>query len=275
MSILNVLILGAVQGLTEFLPISSSGHLLLLNLLNRLWNGVGSDLSFITVLHLGTFLALIIYFRQRLKQILISFFKPQGNKKDQRLGFFVLFASLPTLLVGFFFRRFLENSTGVPLVIAFSLIIWGVFIFYSEKYSEKIKKEGKERKDLDLKSALMIGLTQVIALIPGTSRSGITLGASLFSRLEKSRAVEFSFLLGLPTIFCAGLFEGIKLLANLNGLSYSLFYLLIGLVLSFLTGFLAIKTVFWLTKRTKLFYFSLYRIFLGLIILVVVIQFDL
>jgi len=189
---MQALILGVIQGLTEFLPISSSGHLVFVpELLGWEYQGLAFD----AIVHLGTLLAVVIYFRKRLWQI-VTLQSPESRK----LGGWLLLSIIPAVIVALFLADWLETSVRSTLVIGIGLIFWGVVLWLADSLGKKMQN----LSDLNWKKVIFIACAQAIALIPGTSRSGITMTAGLFSNLTKKAAAEFAFLMSVPIIFLAG-----------------------------------------------------------------------
>jgi len=246
--------LGLVQGLTEFLPISSSGHLILFPYLFH-WADPG--LGFDAFLHLGTLLALVVFFSKEIIRILW---------RDWNLGLKIILACLPAAIVGLLLNNWVETNLRAAPIVAISLIFWGIVLFFADRYNGKIQGYLTKSK-IGWLNALLIGFAQAIALIPGTSRSGITLTAGLFSGLERKVALRFSFLISLPVIAGAGLLESLKTFqhslstAQIGNLS-------VGFLAAFLSGLLAIQLMFKLIQNHSLTLFVIYRLILGGLILI-------
>ena len=243
MNFFEIIFLGLIQGLTEFLPISSTGHLILAQ---RLFN-LFSSLSFDAFIHLGSFLAIIVYFWKDLKEI--------WNYK-----WFIVISAIPGGIAGLLFEHIVEEYFRIPLVVALSLIIMSIPMILGEFFGKK----QFEIKNLTYTKALIIGLFQALALIPGTSRSGITISAGLLLGLKREVSAKFSFLAGALLILGAGLYEGLKLV---NSSFISLDMALIGFFSSAIFSFVAIAFLIPFLKRYSLYSFVVYRIFLGIFIL--------
>jgi len=269
MTIIQSIILGIVQGITEFLPVSSSGHLVLLpKILGWDYQGVAFD----AIVHMGTLLAVIIYFRERIWSVLTGIFSRGKKKKDsRRLAFFIIIVSIvPAGLFGFFFKDAIEGAFRGLNVIAYSLIFWGIVLYIADKYSASLVEKKEKLSDtntLSLKQVLIVAFAQAIALIPGTSRSGITMTAGLFAKIDKKSAAEFSFLMSIPVIALAGLLKIIDLFTiGLEGLGSGV--LVVGFFASMISGFFAISFLMKIVERFGFGFFAIYRIILGIIILV-------
>lgn len=262
MNYLLAAIFGIVQGLTEFLPISSSGHLEILHEFFVL--PIINDLAFDVVLHLATVLAVIWFFRKEIVLLVRSWLKSFRGTKDEysRISWLIILGTIPAALAGYFFDDLIETSLRSPGIIAAMLILGGVlFIIF-----EKISKFEKDLKDLNWKNSLVIGLAQAIALIPGTSRSGITIIAGLSTGLKREAALRFSFLLSIPIILGAVCKKTPQIISdNLSVDDYLV--LVIAFVFSYITGFLAIKYFLLFSRKHSLNVFAVYRFVLAAILL--------
>lgn len=257
MTLFQAIVLSVVQGLTEFLPISSSGHLILVPLFFD-WPDQG--LAFDAMLHLGTTLAALIYFRCEVWNILKSIFT-SGDKAARNLGFVIVLSMIPAFLVGVFLKDLISSDARSVTVVAFNLTIWGIVLIIAELYAQK-KLPRVKLFDLPWMKAIGIGLAQALALIPGTSRSGITITTGLFVGLSREDAVRFSFLMSIPVIFGAGVFTFIDFL-NEPAPATSLGLIFVGFLGSFLSGMIAIHFLIQVLSKKGLLYFGLYRIALA------------
>ncbi len=265
----EIALLAFVQGLTEFLPISSSAHLILTPLL---FGYELQDLSFDVAVHLGTLLAVVLYFRRDLVSMALAMLGGLGGaartperRKDARLGWMVIIATLPILVLGLPLKNVLEvlrtDDTLIALVIASTTIAFGLLLWYADW-------RGSRRMDeyaVNWIAALIIGLFQAIAIIPGTSRSGITMTAGLFIGLTRQAASRFSFLLAIPTILLAGAVATKDLLEATNPVDWT--SLAIGATLSFVVAYLTIHFFLRFIERVSMLPFVLYRLLLGGVIL--------
>lgn len=251
MEIIWAIILGVVQGITEWIPVSSSGHLVIIQ---QLFN-LESDILFDLILHLGTLLALFIYFRKDLLNILKSIVSLNFKSPNGKLALFVIIGTIPAALIGFIFHDFFTSLFSSLKYVAIALIFNGLFLFISEK------RLGN--KELNFKNTFLIGLAQAISIIPGISRSGSTIGTGLLLGIKREDAGKFSFLLSIPIILGASLYEISRNSIN----SFSLTPLLIGFITSFIFGFLTLKILMKMIKEKKFHYFSYYCIIVGLILL--------
>lgn len=241
--------LGLVQGLTEFLPISSTGHLILFSK----FFDIPSNLSFDAFLHLGSFLAIFIYFRKELKEI-------------WKIKNYILISIIPGGIAGLTLEHFIEEHFRTPFVVAFFLLFMTMPMFLGEKFGKK----RNTLKDLTYLKALFIGIFQAFALLPGTSRSGITISAGLLFGLKREEAARYSFLAGAPLILGAGLYEGLKLLKT-SPIDW--YVATLGFIASFISSFVAIAFLIPFLKRHSLDIFIFYRIVLALLIFLTVLLF--
>ncbi|MBD3330742.1 undecaprenyl-diphosphatase UppP [Candidatus Peregrinibacteria bacterium] len=264
MTIVEALILGIVQGITEFLPISSSGHLVLGETLLGL--KVEELKSFDVVVHLGSLMAIFVYFRRDIWGLLKSFFGIFVGKFDKsdpflKLILFILIGTIPAVVVGFTLEDQIDAFFRSPERVALCMIVVGIVFVVSELRRKKLITEG-----LNWWKAIIIGIAQAAALIPGVSRSGSTIAAGLFSGMKREAAARFSFLLGMPAIFGAGLLTATKIPES-GGLSVNYLPLLIGFASSFVFGLISVSFLMRFLKRHTLMVFALYLISLGLFVL--------
>lgn len=255
MDLAQVIVLALIQGISEFLPISSSAHLILVPKLIG-WSDQG--LAFDVAVHLGTLLAVLIYFRGDLVQILSDFIKSIAQRKQigqSQIAWSVGFGTIPVGLCGLAFADFIETNLRSPLVIATTTILFGLLLYIAEK------KSGS-KTEISIKLALFIGAFQALALIPGVSRSGITITAALLLGFSKESSAKFSFLLSIPVIILAGGLEFLKLLTEQTPIQWTL--LTIGTLVSFLSAYLCIKWFLSFISKASMNIFVIYRVILGL-----------
>ncbi|MFA8342019.1 MAG: undecaprenyl-diphosphatase UppP [Rhodothermaceae bacterium] len=277
MSIIEAIILGIIQGLTEFLPISSTGHLTAAGSYMGLVSQYAPEqwTAFIAVIQLGTLLAVFIYFRKDLFNITKDFIvdnllerkkiKEQGD--NSKMGWFIILGSIPVVIVGLGFKDLIEGAFTKNLnVIGVSLIVLGIILAVAEK-TGKFKKD---MKAITWKDALIIGIAQCFALIPGSSRSGTTITAGLFTGLKRDTAARFSFLLGVPAILGSGLLQFYKSLEYLD--SSGFVTLSIATIASAISGYLTIEFLLRFLKSNSTYIFVIYRIVFGALILYLVNQ---
>ncbi len=245
------IILGIVQGVTEFFPVSSTAHLILLPWLFH-WTGDMNTLTFDVALHAGTLLALLLCFYKDWIDMVL---------RDRTMLGIILLATIPAGVIGALFHTVIEQTLRSPLVIVFSTTVFGIVMLAAERYGSK------DRERSSVMDALVIGMAQAVALIPGVSRSGITISAGLFRNLTRERAARFSFLLSTPIIGGAMLLEGRKLLQDPAAHNFDLF--VAGFLSAFLSGFLAIKFLLSFLKKHPLNIFVYYRFILAAFILII------
>ena len=247
MSILKALLSGILQGLTEFLPVSSSGHLALLH---KYFGFQEPPLLFDIFLHIGTLLAVIIFFWRDILNVF---------RKKQRWISLIIAGCIPTAIIGFLFYGTFKDLFGNLRGVGAMLIITGFWLWIPCLPLFKKKQSG-----LRLPQALLVGLAQGIAIAPGISRSGATISTSLILGLEKETAVRFSFLLSIPAILGALAFKSIKSPGESILAATGVLPILIGMFAAFLVGILCIKLLLAVVKRGKLYYFTPYCIILGI-----------
>ena len=261
MEFFQIIILSIIQGLTEFLPISSSGHLILAPII---FNFEDQGLALDAILHLGTLFAIIIFFRKELIDLTQGLFDRQGSPETHHLAWCIILASFPAGLIGLFGGDWIETNLRSPTFVGGNLLFWSFIFLVADRYGAKNGNPNTELKKLSLKQVLFIGCAQAIALLPGTSRSGITIVAGLFSNLSHTSATRFSFLLGTPIIFAAGMHKLAQFILHpASKQTYSNLHLGIGLGISFLVGFLAIHLLLKIVARVGLLPFILYRVILA------------
>ncbi len=249
----SLFILSLVQSITEFLPVSSSAHLYLLNFFGISEQGMGLDV----LLHFGTLLAVVIYFSKDIWQLVLSLLP----KKDKQLLINLIIATIPVMVVGLFFFHLLTEARS-PVFVAINSIFWGIMLWIVDKLSPK----KKDLKKLDLKGAFAIGCAQVLSLIPGTSRSGITMTCARALGINRMESARFSMLLSIPTISAAVayvIYKGFQ-----GQIQMPTWNMGIGaILLTMFMGLLAISFLMRWVKKGSFAIFAIYRILLGLIVL--------
>ncbi|MBU0531079.1 MAG: undecaprenyl-diphosphatase UppP [Candidatus Uhrbacteria bacterium] len=262
MDIWQALILGIIQGITEFLPISSSGHLILIP---ELFGWDLQDLSFDIVMHLGTLVAVIVVLRRDIKKLLRAFFSRESSP-ERSVAWMIIVATIPVLVVGYFAGDYIGTVLRNPAVVIISLIFWGIGLAIADLAARKLSETDKLKK-MKWSQAILIGFAQVLALIPGTSRSGITITAGLFAGLDRRTAARWSFLLSIPAIGAAGA-KSILDLASTPG-TLEFVPLFIGFLAAMISGAFAIKFLLELVARTSYMIFAWYRLVLAAIAIVI------
>jgi undecaprenyl-diphosphatase len=262
-SYLHAVVLGIVQGLTEFLPVSSSGHLILVP---HVFGWPDQGQAFDAVIHIGTLGALVAYFRVELVALI-------SGALSRRVALILVAASIPAGVVGLLFGKAIEAHLRSPLLIAATTAVWGVVMWMADRRpragADMTSAKGDALERIGWARGLVVGAAQALALIPGTSRSGITITAALFSGLDRATAARFSFLLGIPITAAAG---GYKLLHVLRvGVSPGDGGPLVAAVLAaFVSGWLAVWFLVGYLRRRSLTPFVIYRLLLAAVILLAV-----
>jgi len=254
---IQITVLAIIQGLTEFLPVSSSGHLLLPSLLLD-WPDQG--LNFDVAVHMGSLSAIIFYFRRDLLRLLLawcfSLLRRKGGD-DARLAWLIILGTIPAGLAGLLLNDYVEAYARSLPVIATTSILFALLLYASERQGT----QSSPITSLNWRTALLIGLAQVLALIPGTSRSGVTMTAGLFCNLTRAAAARFSFLLSIPIIFATGLLKTTELMGAESELAWA--GLLYATLLSGVVAFCCIHVFLRLIDRIGFLPFVIYRIALG------------
>lgn len=257
-TLLLVLILAVLQGLTEYLPVSSSGHLVLGKEFLPGGDQLAANASLEVLLHVGTLLAVLLFYRKRLTRLVLGFFgKGDDVSKQRRLAGQLVLATLPAVVVGFSIRNHLDELFGSPYPAASALLLTGCILWYSKR----LPSGGTSIQELSWKGALIIGLSQAFAILPGISRSGTTIVVGLRLGLSAEAAAAFSFLLSIPAILGASVLK-LPELDTSQGLDLTTLGLAVGV--SFLVGWAALGMLVWITKRGKLHLFAPYCWLLGL-----------
>jgi undecaprenyl-diphosphatase len=256
MEIFQALVLGIVQGISEFLPISSSGHLALMPLFFG-WSDQGLD--FDIALHFGTAVAVIWFFWPDWKRLAIAFWNTLKKRSvktvDEKLIWYILAATVPAALFGYLYRDVVEAYLRHPLSISYALILTGLFLYLADKTNTK-----KNLDSLNFRQAILVGLAQVFALIPGISRSGVTILAARAQGFDRTSSARLSFLLATPIIFAATFMTALS--AEYDKIN--ILGTLIGVIASALTGYFVIKALLKYIKTHSFVYISWYVMLLGL-----------
>lgn len=255
MTIFQAVISGIVQGITEFFPISSSGHLVLLH---NIFGVKEETLAFDVFLHFGTILSVVAFFRKDIAQML---------GKDKRLLKFVVIASIPTFVIGVLAKDFAEKLFSMPSMVGYSLIATGVFLLFSS-IAAIYWKIVRRSRPLGAKNSIIIGIAQGISVIPGISRSGSTIGTALIAGLNEAEALRFSFLLSIPAVLGANILKVRQIYGNL--ISGDTVAFLAGAIAAAVTGFLVIKALFGIMKRNLFFLFGIYCVLIGAAVVILV-----
>ncbi len=255
MEVWQSIVLAFIQGITEFLPVSSSAHLILVPIITQ-WQDQG--LAFDVAVHFGTLIAVLHYFRQQIRQLIVAWF---GNftdltNQDVRISWSIIISTLPVVIVGALFNDWIEAQLRSPEVIAWSTIVFGVLLAVST-----LGKKTRGLAEITLLTALIIGLFQVVALIPGTSRSGITITAALFLGWRMTDAARYSFLLSIPVILGATLLQFLKLMES--PIATHWFDMGVAVLVAAVSAWFCMDFFLRIVERIGMMPFVLYRLLLG------------
>lgn len=266
--IIKAIVLGIVQGLTEFIPISSSGHLVIIP---WLLGWTSQSLLFDTVLHWGTLLSIIAVFWHDLWMIFVATLSSLVRRTladpNARLGWFIVVGSIPAAVTGILFKDSFEALFNSPLAVGFCLLITAALLTVSERLAQR-KNPSDDLTTMSWRQAILIGLAQAIALAPGISRSGSTMATGLATGLRRAEAARYSFLLGTPAFFGAALLQLLDTLEVApSEVTAQLPELLIGAVVSALVGYVAIRGLLAYLRRRSLYLFAIYCVIVGLIVI--------
>jgi len=276
LNLFEAILLGIIQGLTEFLPISSTGHLTVagkfMNLIST--NNPEQWTAFIAIIQLGTLLAVLVYFWQDIISIIKDFFQDNFIKRlsyseqriNSKLGWLIIIGTIPVVIIGLAFKDAIEGALTKNLyVIATSLIALAIIL----AFAERVARFKKELQDITILDSIIIGFAQALALIPGSSRSGTTITAGLFVGLKRETAARFSFLLSIPAVFASGvlqIYEAMKFIDQSMTVN-----IIVATIVSGISGYIAIDFLLKFLKKNSTFLFVYYRIALGLLILTLLI----
>jgi undecaprenyl-diphosphatase len=266
---IQALVLGVVQGLTEFLPVSSSGHLIIVPYLFGWTDPFITSLAFSVMLHMATLLALLIYFRAdwlRLIPAGLAAIRDRSLQDDQdrRLAWLLVVATIPAVLAGIALNDFIESRVREAQLVAVMLVIGAGILWIADRTSTR----SKDVAEVTFPAALGIGVAQAFALIPGISRAGISISAGLFLGLTREAAARFSFLMATPVIAGAGIWEARKLLTGEAGVAVAVGPLVIGLVAALVSGLFAISALLRFLRSNSMTVFVVYRIALAALVFV-------
>ncbi len=266
MNLIESTVLGLIQGLTEFLPISSSGHLVIFE---RLFHIEANDLVFEVFVHFGTLMAVLFYFREKLLAVagsIIRLFsrtrKPEGDKANIRLFWYLILGTVPAALMGLLFEDYIELAFASPRWASGMLLVTAGILLLT-------RWTMREDRNLNTNRTIIIGFAQALAMMPGISRSGSTISAGMFLRMKKSEAAEFSFLLSIPAIIGATVLQIPQFISDITNADLVINYL-IGAIIAAVVGYVSIAYLMKIVKKGKFFYFGLYCAvigFLGILLL--------
>jgi undecaprenyl-diphosphatase len=261
MTLTHAIIMGIVQGLGEFLPISSSGHLVIFP---WLFNFPTPGLTFDVALHFGTLLALLAFFYRDWLRLIPAFFtslkkRPTQYSQEEHLIWFILLGSIPAAIAGVLVEEYAETIFRNPLWVAFNMAFFGILLYLADRFGQKIKSLGA----MSLKDALLIGLAQCLALIPGTSRSGVTITAGMGRKMDRISAARFSFLLSTPVVAGAAILKVKDFIHGVADVPS-----LVGIAVSFVVGYFAIKYMLYFLQKYSFLVYVLYRLAFAALVVV-------
>jgi undecaprenyl-diphosphatase len=266
MDYVQAVILGIVEGLTEFLPVSSTGHLTIAEKLLGLSTTDPSVTGFTAVIQMGAILAVIVFFARDIWRIVVAWcaglVKPElRGTLDHRMGWYVILGTIPIGVVGFVLKGFIKNDLRSLWVVAAALIAWSGVMLYAERRGRQARGE----PDLSLRDALVVGLVQCVALVPGVSRSGATISAGLLRGLDRVSATRLSFFLSIPALVAAGVYE----LKDVVGSGIGVGQVVVGTVVSFVVAYASVAWLLRFVAGHSIGRFVPYRVALGVVLLVV------
>ena len=267
--LLQAIVMGIVQGLTEFLPVSSSGHLIIVPALLGWKDPFIDSLVFSVMLHLGTLLALLLYFRVELIRLVIAFVasireRSFAGDPERRLAWLLAASTVPAVIAGVLLNDLAESTFRSPTLVAVMLVVGAAILWLAERLATR----WRSMLDLDFPAAIGIGVAQALALVPGISRSGISIAAGLYVGLDREAAARYSFLMATPIIAGAGLFELRKVVTGEAGVDVALGPLLAGVIASLIAGLIAIAGLLRFLRSNPATIFVIYRIVLAAVVLV-------
>jgi undecaprenyl-diphosphatase len=269
-TVVQALIMGIVQGLTEFLPVSSSGHLIIIPFLAGWDDAFIRSLAFSVMLHMGTLVALLVYFRAewiRLVPAALATMRDRSfqGDEDRRLAWLLLASTVPAAIAGVVLNDLIETSFRQVELVAVTLIVGGILLALADRFGAK----SRSIEDVTFPIAIGIGVAQAFALVPGISRSGISISAARMVGMDRESAARFAFLMATPVTAGAGLFEVRKLIAGQGGVDVSIVPLVVGLVAAAVSGMAAIHFMLGFLRRQSLDVFVLYRFAFAAIVLII------
>jgi len=264
-SIFDSIILGTVQGLTEFLPISSSGHLIIARDILEITQTGG--LAFDAVLQLATACAVLLYFRKDIWSLIQNIFAKKRDKEKTKLTYCLIVGTIPAIVLGLFLEDYMETVFRNISLVALTLIIGSVIMYLADIALRK--KE--EAKDITVYKSILVGIFQALALVPGMSRSGMSIAGGYFLGLSKEMAVRFSFLLSVPIIVGSGLIKLHDIVQNPSLVNGQISILLVGALSAFIFGWIAIDFLLKFLKTNSFKVFIVYRILLAILLFVLIV----
>lgn len=270
MDILQTIIMGIVQGLSEFLPISSSAHLVFTSNFYKYFKGIeivqssNQEVFLDIMLHLGTLIAVLIFFRKEILAIITAFINGIKNKdfsnKDCKCGVYIILGTIITVAIAFPISDFAEKLVYTPIIVSGLLIFTGLLLLFSEFLSKKFEN----KKNIDLKKSIFIAIAQGIAVLPGFSRSGLTISVGLLQGMERENAAKYSFLLSIPIILGASMVYPFLKIDLAEVVTYNWIAIILGTIVSGVVGFLCIKYFLKFVAKFSLSIFGYYCLIVGI-----------
>jgi len=266
----QAIFLGIIEGMTEFLPISSTAHLIIAE---KLLN-IKSPSSFFTiVIQIGSIMAAVFFYRSKFKSIFFDTlklakkgFSLKKASRNELLGLWILISIIPTIIIGFIFRKQVDEWQNSIWLVAVVTILFGVIFYLIENFSKKIKVAKIDMQTVSLKQLVIMGVFQGLSIVPGVSRSGVTIATGLAQNVKMSDSIELSFLMGVPVIFIAALY---KLASSISGLDAGIIFMtFLGLITSFIVGLYSIKIMLGILSKKGFYPFMIYRVCLGVSIII-------
>lgn len=270
---IQALVMGLVQGLTEFIPVSSSGHLVLVPWLFGWKDPFIDSVAFTVILHMGTLLALLVYFWRDWMTLIpagLAAVRDRSLKNDpnRKMALMLVVATIPAVLVGPIFESKFEELVREPARIALMLCVGAAILWLADRWGSK----ERDMESLTFRESLIIGVAQVVALVPGISRSGVSISAGLFLGLTRESAARFSFLMATPVIGGAGVWEARKFLTHEAGPSPEMNVIVIGFLAALVSGFLAIRFMLAFLRRQPVTAFVVYRVIAAIAVFLILLS---
>lgn len=270
MDIIQTILMGIVQGLSEFLPISSSAHLVFTSNFYKIFKGIeiieesNQEIFLDIMLHLGTLIAVLIYFRKEIFAICKALFKRDKSNSDYKLGIYILVGTVVSVMIAYPLNEIAGDLVFKPAIVGLLLVLTGGLLLFSEKYYANTSLP-KERKQVDFKTSVLIAAAQGLAALPGFSRSGLTIATGLFAGVDRTTAARYSFLLSIPIILGASLVYPLVKIDFAEVITYNWTAILVGTIVSGIVGYLCIKYFLKFVSKFSLSVFGWYCLIVGIL----------
>lgn len=271
MHIIQSIIMGIVQGLSEFLPVSSSAHLVISSNLYKFFNDIelnqhsSQEIFLDIMLHLGTLVAVLVYFRKDIKEIIVDFIKGVKNKDfsstNAKMALYILLGTTITVLIAFPLNKVAEKLVFTPHFVGILLILTGILLFFSEAFSKRLKEKSDT---IDFKTSVIMAISQGIAALPGLSRSGLTIASGLLCKKDRVTAARYSFLLSIPIILGASMVYPLISIDTTEFSQFNWTAIIIGTLVSALVGYFCVKYFLKFVGKYSLAFFGYYCVILGI-----------